>query len=34
MAWLTAQILQDEVQLPACLESIDEVNNERMFHLL
>lgn len=31
---LTAQILQDKVQLSTCLEGIDEVHNERMLHLL
>lgn len=31
---LTAQILQDKVQLSARLEGIDEVHNERVLHLL
>lgn len=31
---LTAQILQDKVQLSPCLEGIDEIHNERVFHLL
>lgn len=31
---LTAQILQDEVQLSPGLEGIDEVHDERMLHLL
>ena len=31
---LTAEILQDEVQLSPGLEGVDEVYNERMLHLL
>ena len=31
---LTAKVLQDEVQLPPCLEGVDEVHDERMLHLL
>lgn len=31
---LTAQILQDKVQLPPCLEGIDEIHDERMLDLL
>jgi len=34
LAMLTAQILQDEVQLSPSLEGIDEVHNERVLHLL
>lgn len=30
---LTAQVLQDEVQLPSCLEGIDKIYNEGMLHL-
>lgn len=29
---LTTQVLQDEIQLPSCLEGVDEINNEGMLH--
>lgn len=31
---LTAQVLQDEIELPSRLEGIDEINDEGMLHLL
>ena len=31
---LTAQVLQDEIQLPSRLEGVDEIDDERMLHLL
>lgn len=31
---LTAEVLQDEIELPSGLEGIDQVHNEGMLHLL
>jgi len=31
---LTAQVLQDEIQLPSGLEGVDEINYEGVLHLL
>lgn len=31
---LTAQVLQDEIELPSSLEGVDQINNERVLHLL
>lgn len=31
---LTTEILQDKVQLPPCLEGVDEVHNKRMLYFL
>lgn len=31
---LTAQVLQDKIQLPSCLEGIDEIHYEGVLHLL
>lgn len=31
---LTAQVLQDEIEFPSCLEGIDEIHDEGMLHLL
>lgn len=31
---LTAEVLQDKVQLSPCLEGVDEIHDERMLHFL